>query len=118
MKLTRAKLMEFAIQINEEVFNFQINLNGLKFKNIKEDKENPNCRAWYYPDANRIVLIEKHHPNEFEIFHTIAHELIHVFNEQCDPDQELTHLNHGGKFFRYYKRKVCDTYGIKFNKEF
>ena len=118
MKLTIKRLIELSIQINDEVFNSEINLNSLKFKNIKEDKENPNCRAWYYPATNKIVLIETHHFNEFEIFHTLAHELIHVFNEQCDPDQELTHLNHGGKFFRYYKRKVCNTYGIKFNKEF
>jgi hypothetical protein len=110
MKVSKKKLFKWAKRINLEVFGNMINLDELRFKNKSRDKENPQARAWFYPQSFKIVLIEKEHNNEFEIFHTVAHELIHVLQLQCGFD--AYHLNHGGKFFRFWKQKVCDTYGI------
>ena len=116
MKVKKERLMVWCNQINRQVFNNKIDLAGLKFRNFDKDHQNPNARAWYYPAANRIDLISKEHNDVFEIFHTLAHELIHVYQRQVGFD--YYHLNHGGKFFRYYKRKICDMYEIQFNKEF
>ena len=110
MKVNKDQLWIWAKQINLEIFGNRINLDELRFKNKSIDKKNPQARAWFYPESFKIVLIEKEHKDEFEIFHTIAHELIHIYQMQCGFD--YWHLNHGGKFFRFYKEKICAAYEI------
>jgi len=111
MKASKKDINKWAKRINREIFGKSINLQGLRIINKRKDKENPRARGWYYPESNKIVLIGKEHKTDFDIFHTIAHELIHVYQAQCGFD--FYHLNHGGKFFRYYKEKICSAYGIK-----
>ncbi len=110
MQVSKNQLMVYAMQINREIFGNSINLDELRFVNKEKDKENPSARAWFYPTAFKVVLIGKEHNDEFEIFHTIAHELIHVYQLQCGFDPY--HLGHGAKFFRYWKEKICAAYEI------
>lgn len=111
MKVNKKQLVIWTNQINREIFGNKINLAGLRFINKDRDKKNPQARAWFYPGDFKIVLIAKEHKDEFEIFHTLAHELIHVYQMQCGFDH--WHLNHGAKFFRYYKEKICAAYEIE-----
>jgi Zn-dependent peptidase ImmA (M78 family) len=113
MKTNKKQLAKWAIQINREIFGNSIRIAGLRYINKWKDKQNPNARAWFYPQSFRIVMISKHHHTEFELFHTLAHELIHVYQLQCNCVSENGNLNHGGKFFRFYKEKICAFYGIK-----
>jgi len=110
MRVSKDQLWVWTFQINREIFGNSINLDGLRIINKKKDPVEQNARAWFYPESFKIVILEKHHKNEFEIFHTLAHELIHVYQRQCGFD--YYHLNHGGKFFRYYKEKICAAYEI------
>jgi Zn-dependent peptidase ImmA (M78 family) len=112
MKTNKKQLWAWAKQINREIFGNSINLEELRIINKKKDKDNPQARAWFYPQSFKIVLIAKEHRNEFEIFHTLAHELIHVYQLQCNCVSEEGNLNHGGKFFRFYKEKICAAYEI------
>jgi len=113
MKVSKKQLWIWAYQINREIFGNRINLDGLRIINKEKDKENPQARAWFYPVSFKIVLIAKEHKDVFEIFHTLAHELIHVYQLQKNAVSENGNLNHGGKFFRFYKEKICSTYNIE-----
>lgn len=113
MKVSKKQLFHWAKQINLEIFGNSINLDELRIMNKEKDKENPQARAWFYPGSFKIVLIAKEHRNESEVFHTLAHELIHVYQLRCNCVSENGNLNHGGKFFRFYKEKICAFYGIK-----
>ncbi len=113
MKVNKEVLWIWSRQINQEIFGNQIDLTGLRITNKKKDKKNPNARAWFYHVSFKIVLIAKEHKDYLEVFHTLAHELIHVYQLQCNCVSEEGNLNHGGKFFRFYKEKICRFYGIK-----
>jgi hypothetical protein len=43
-----------------------------------------------------------------ELFITIAHELIHFFQDMLELP-----LNHNGKFFKYYHDKACNLYNYR-----
>jgi hypothetical protein len=112
MKVNKDQLWIWARQINLEIFGNRINLDELRIFNKLQDKNNPQARAWFYPVSFRIVFIAKEHKDEFEIFHTLAHELIHIYQLQCGCMSKNGNLNHGGKFFRFYKEKICAAYEI------
>ena len=112
-KIEKTQLITWINQINHEIFDNKIDLSNLKIRQFLKDHQSPDARAWYYPGKNRIDLILKKMKGEFEIFHTLAHELIHVYQMQLGFNHYK--LNHGGKFFRYYKRKICNAYEINHN---
>lgn len=66
--------------------------------------------AWYYPAKNVLYLFRKEHRDVNELFATLCHELIHVYQKECGFDHYS--LNHGGKFFRYFADKICKVYDI------
>lgn len=103
-------LFVFASQVNREVFNNAINLDGLKIRICKVKQRDRLAYAWYYPGKNRIDFFPHLHKTEFDAFTTIAHELIHVYQKQKSFDDYG--LNHGGKFFRYFADKICKEYEI------
>jgi hypothetical protein len=109
----RFKLRLYAEQINSEIFHNKLDISKVHFE--LKHKEHKGARAWYWRtnEIPIIQIIKTEHDNEFGIFHSIAHELIHYYQ-----DNLAIPINHGGKFFRYYKRKICDFYNIDFNKDF
>ena len=116
MKLSPNKMRELANRINEEVFSGVLDINELVFRNKKTEKQ--NVRAWFYYDDNsgfyNITIIESEHNSEYDIFHSLAHELIHYWQDSIAE----TTMGHNCISFRYWKRKVCTTYGFKYRRWF
>ncbi len=116
-KVSPKKMRKFAERINAEIFNNVLDIDELVFRNKKTEKE--NARAWFYYDSNigfsSIILIEAEHHSEYEVFHSLCHELIHYWQ---DSIAEMNKLPHNSVTFRYWKRIMCDTYGFDFHKRF
>ena len=105
----------FANQINREIFNNNLDISEISFRLKKKEKS--GARAWFFTnswDEPFIELIESCHDDEFEVFHSIAHELIHYYQWK----KGLFVWNHNTAFFRHFKKLICDFYEIEFNKEF
>lgn len=103
----KLKLRLIAEEINSSVFNNALDISVIDFHFKKKDE---NARAWYYRFNKTpfIQIIKKHHENDNELIASIAHELIHYYQDCLDIP-----INHGGKFFRYYKEKICRIYQIE-----
>lgn len=103
-KPNKKKLRAMAEEINNKVYNSELDITNLKFK-IKKSHE--TAMAFYeYPGI--ITVYKSHHKNKFDYFTTIAHELIHYL--QCANDIPT---NHNGAAFRYYRKKTARIYKLK-----
>lgn len=108
MRLRKKELHKMINLINQEVFDYAIDTDLLSVKNKKKDPH--SVKGWFYPDSYSIVIIESEHNSRFEIFETVAHELIHAFQNQLELP-----LAHNAKFFKFYKNKICKQYGFNYN---
>lgn len=117
MKLTNKLMREFAHRINQEVFNNVLDISKLVFRVKATEKQ--NARAWYYYDDNIgfpvIILIRAEHKTLDQAYASIAHELIHYWQ---DSVANMGKLCHNGQTFRYWKYRICKMYGLKFYKYF
>ena len=117
MKLNHSELRKFAEKINQEIFLGILDLDALVIRTKRTEKQ--NARAWYYHDDNIgfdvIVLIEAEHTSIEQAYASIAHELIHYWQ---DSIAELNKLAHNNQTFRYWKYRICKLYGIQFTKYF
>ena len=112
MKLKKPILINWLNQINQEVFDNKIkSIDSIRVVMKEKDIRQKSVCCWYYPKSHRLVFFAKAHETEFDAFVTMAHELIHIYQKECGFD--YYHLNHGGKFFRYWADKICLTYEIK-----
>lgn len=106
-------LRMMAEKVNQEIFNSELDISDIQFGFKK--KETVSARAWYINTGKsiRIILIKDCHDNKKDIFHSVAHELIHHWQASNDLS-----VNHNVKHFRYWKAKMSKRYGFKFNKYF
>lgn len=95
-------IAEMVKQINREVFGGVLPLESLRIKQTRKPSE--FCALYW--DCE-IELFTFQNPDTFELFNTIAHEMIH-FYQDC---LELP-MNHGGAFFRYYSAKCKALYDV------
>lgn len=97
---------EYIEQINHELFNNMLPIESLK---IRQHTKGTDFSALYFDGKIELFL---HHIYSLDIlFATLAHELVHYY-------QDILELptNHNGKFFRYYTEKYLDIYGdIRWN---
>lgn len=106
-----------ARQINKDLFDDVLDIESVVFKTKKTDRH--HARAWYYYDDNIdapvIILVLDQHETVADMRASLIHELIHYWQ---DSIAECSSLCHNGKTFRYWKRKACDLYGLKYNRYF
>ena len=95
-------IAEFVKQINQEVFNNALPIKELIVKQCRKPSE--FCALYW--DCE-IQIFTANHPDTPELFSTIAHEMIHFYQDILEIP-----MNHGGAFFRYYSRKCQELYDI------
>lgn len=88
-------------ELNDTLFNSVLPINELK---VKQKRHSDDVMAEYL--QGEIILYSNWMIEPFDFMHTLAHELIHYYQDCLDIP-----INHGGKFFRYYADKYCNISG-------
>lgn len=96
-------IAEYVDQINRELFNGVLPIEELTFRQYEYDE---HYSAVYF-DYNIDLYINWQRSTD-ELFATLAHEMVHYFQDLLDIP-----TNHNGKFFRYYADKFVKVYGEK-----
>lgn len=99
-KFPKWLIAEYLEQLNRELFNNLMDISDLKVKQTLKDN-NVYAYAWNFEinlNPNRIGNCD-------ELFNTLAHELIHYYQESLEIPN-----NHGGAFFRFFAKKYCLTF--------
>lgn len=89
-------------QINREVFGNCLPIKDLR---IKQTRGESKFCALYWDSEIEIFTFQN--PNTFELFNTIAHEMIHFYQDCLEIP-----MNHGGAFFRFYTKKCQALYNV------
>jgi len=99
-------IAEYLRQINQELFNGAIKLHTVKVKQTLKEKH-----IFAYCLDKTIELNPKAIKTTDELFNTLAHELIHVYQFMLGLP-----TNHNGKFFKVFAKKACNLYGFPYNE--
>ena len=95
MRFPKEHLNNIAAELNEILFNSALPINEL---DIRQSNYDPNIAAWY--GDYDIQIFSNFHHTDAQLYETIAHELIHFYQDILEIP-----MNHNGKFFRYYSEK-------------
>lgn len=98
MKFSKSLINEIANELNTVLFNSQLAIDLL---DIKQKNYDPHIAAWY--GAEEIIIFSNFHHTIQQLYETIAHELIHYYQDSLDIP-----LGHNCKIFRYYSKKYRD----------
>lgn len=102
-KFPKWLIVEYISQINTELFNRALPIEELK---ITQNLKGPDYLALAW-DFN-IELNPETIQNCDCLFDTLAHELIHIYQDWLEIPN-----NHNGKFFRYFEEKADGLYDSK-----
>jgi|WetSurMetagenome_2_1015567.scaffolds.fasta_scaffold08302_9 hypothetical protein len=102
-KFPRWLIVEYAKQINKELFNNLLPIELLGIRQTTKDND-----IAFYTDYEIGINYKRLGNDCEELFITLAHEFIHFYQDILKLP-----LNHNGKFFRFYHDKACNLYDYR-----
>jgi predicted SprT family Zn-dependent metalloprotease len=102
-KFPKWLIEEYIIQINKEIFSGFLPVNELK---ITQKLKGNDALAFY---SDYEIELNPSLMDCSELFFTLGHELIHFYQDILEIP-----TNHNGKFFRFFGKKIKETYDYKF----
>jgi hypothetical protein len=106
-RMKKQFIYEMAQEINIVLFNGNLDISEI---NIIQPRKNPYNWLGYYI-GNEIRIYPEAHQNEFDLMHTLAHEMVHYYQDilECPT-------NHNGALFRHFTKKWFNITGYDFYK--
>ena len=99
-KFPKWLIAEYLEQLNRDLFDNRMDISDLK---VKQNLKNPRIFAYEWNFTIQLNPGKIGHCDE--LFNTLAHELIHYYQESLEIPN-----NHGGAFFRFYAKKYCGLF--------